>query len=68
MHIELDENVRAGDRLVALTTLTATAEGTDHPVELQSAVVYELRDGKVGRAGFYYDRDEALRSAGLTAQ
>src|SRR3954469_3953033 len=47
MNIELDEDISVGDRVVSLTTLTATAEGTDQPAVLQSAVVYSFRDGKV---------------------
>jgi ketosteroid isomerase-like protein len=66
MHVELEEAIPAGDRTVGMTKLTATAEGSDLKVEIPGAIVWELKDEKIFRAGFYYDRSEALAAAGLT--
>jgi ketosteroid isomerase-like protein len=67
MHVEIEETLRAGERLVLMTLLTATAAGTDQETALPGAIVLTARDGKLLRAGFYYNRDEALRDTGLAA-
>ena len=64
MHVEIEEILPAGERAVAMTRLTATAEGTDVVVEVP-AIVYTFEDDTIFHAGFYYDRSEALQAAGL---
>jgi ketosteroid isomerase-like protein len=68
MRVELEELVPAHGCTVAMTRLTATAEGSESEVVIPGAIVYEFRDGKILRAGFYYDRSEALQAAGLADQ
>jgi ketosteroid isomerase-like protein len=65
MQVELEEILPAGDRAVAMTRLSATAEGSDLVVEIPGAIVYTFRDEKIVHAGFYYDRADALAAAGL---
>jgi ketosteroid isomerase-like protein len=65
MQVELEEILPAGDRAVAMTRLSASAEGSDLLVEIPGAIIYTFKDGKIFRAGFYYDRSEALAAAGL---
>ena len=65
MQVELEEILPAGDRAVAMTRLSASAEGSDLVVEIPGAIIYTFRDEKILHAGFYYDRSEALADAGL---
>jgi ketosteroid isomerase-like protein len=60
--------LEAGDRVLALSTLRATVEGSDVPVELPIGSVYSFRDGKVTRFAAYYERREALEAVGLSEQ
>jgi hypothetical protein len=34
-------------------------------VDRQDAIVYQLRDGKIGRLDYYNNRDQALKAVGL---
>jgi ketosteroid isomerase-like protein len=65
MRVDLEELLPADECTVAMTRLTATAEGSESEVEIPGAIVYAFEDGKIRRAGFYYDRSEALQAAGL---
>jgi uncharacterized protein len=53
------------DRVVAVLHLTGRAKLSGIETELRYAVVYTLRDGKIGRGREYGDRQEALKAVGL---
>ena len=61
----VDEILDAGDRVVALWWQRMTGRESGVPVELASAQVWTLRDGRVIRIDNYTDRAEALESVGL---
>ena len=65
MHVEIEDTLRVGEKLMLLTLLTATAAGTERAIALPGAIVLSARDGKLQQGRFYYSRDEALRDAGL---
>ncbi len=68
MTVEVERLLDAGERILILTRLKATGAGSDAPVELLGAAIYSFRDGKIARIDFYYDRDQALETAGLSDQ
>jgi ketosteroid isomerase-like protein len=53
------------DRVVALMHQSATGKESRVPVEWDSGVVSELRDGRIIRARNYRSQAEALKAAGL---
>jgi ketosteroid isomerase-like protein len=55
-----------GDRVVALTHQSATGTASGVPVELDSGVVWELKDGRMIRGTLYGSQAEALEAAGLS--
>jgi ketosteroid isomerase-like protein len=64
---EVERLIDAGnDRVVVLLHQSGTGKGSGVPVEWDSGLVYELRDGRVVRATNYTTRDEALEAAGLS--
>ena len=65
MHVAVESSLEAGERLVILHKLVGTGKGSGVPVELLGAAIYSFEDGRISRAAFYYDRDEALEAAGL---
>jgi hypothetical protein len=64
-HTRVDELIDAGDRVVVLIRDRARRHDTDIEVELLSGSVWEVRDGRIVRAEFFGNRDEALEAAGL---
>jgi ketosteroid isomerase-like protein len=60
-----DEFVDAGDRVVVRWSQRMVGRGSGVPVELDSAQVWTLRDGRVIRIDNYTDPDEALEAVGL---
>ena len=65
MHVHLERFLEAGEGLVILHRLVGTGKESGVPVELPGAAIYGFKDGRISRAAFYYDRDEALEAAGL---
>ena len=65
MRVEIERLLQAGERVVALTELTATGSGSDAPVELLGAAIYSFKDDRIDSIDFYYDRPAALEAAGL---
>jgi ketosteroid isomerase-like protein len=61
----VEEIVEAGDQVVVFWWQRMTGRRSGVPVELNSAQVCTLRDGRVIRIDNYTDRDEALKAAGL---
>jgi ketosteroid isomerase-like protein len=53
------------DRVVAVQQLTGRARLSGIQTELRYAVVYTLRDNKIGRGREYSDRQQALEAVGL---
>ena len=65
-HAGVDDVIDAGDgRVVVLTRDHACPKGTSAEVTFLGAPVWEVRDGKVSRIEFYWDRAEGLAAAGL---
>jgi ketosteroid isomerase-like protein len=62
----VDEVIDAGDRVVVFWWQRRTGRGSGVPVELNSAQVWTVRDGKVTRIDNYTDRAEALEAVGLS--
>ena len=60
-----DHAAVAGERVVSSIRLTGRAKGSGVPVDIQFALVWTIRAGKVIRAQGYRDRAEALEAVGL---
>jgi ketosteroid isomerase-like protein len=63
--IELKRRFEAGDQVVDVVRLIATTEMGGTPIEQDAAAVWTVRDGRLARAEFYLDADDALEAAGL---
>jgi uncharacterized protein len=63
--LEAEEFIDAGDRVVVLLHEFRRGKGSGVETETDTAVVYELRDGRVVRIQGYMDRAKALEAAGL---
>ena len=62
--IQREELVDAGDdRVVGVFKQSATGRGSGASVELEYALVYDLRDGQLVRIRAFLDRAEALEAA-----
>jgi ketosteroid isomerase-like protein len=55
----------ADDQVVAFIRVTGKGRNTGVDVELASAQVWAIRDGKAARVRLYLDRQEALETAGV---
>jgi ketosteroid isomerase-like protein len=65
--IELERLIDAGDdRVVGLFHQRGIGKGSGAPVEVHTALVYELQNGQVVRMWVYLDPAEALEAAGLS--
>ena len=65
-HPGVEDVIDAGsDRVVVLTRDHARPRGTNAEVDFLGAPVWTLRDGKVSRIEFYWNRAEGLAAAGL---
>ena len=65
-HPGVEDVIDAGnDRVVVLTHDHARPRGTNAEVDFLGAPVWTLRDGKVSRIEFYWNRAEGLAAAGL---
>jgi ketosteroid isomerase-like protein len=68
INVAIDEILEGeGGRVVAFIRATGKGKHTGVDVELASAQVWMLRDGKATRVRLYLDRQEALEAAGLQA-
>jgi uncharacterized protein len=63
--LEAEEFIDAGDCVVVLLHEFRRGKGSGVAMETDTAVVYEMRDGRVVRIQGYMDRAEALEAAGL---
>jgi uncharacterized protein len=57
--------IEDGDRVLALTTITARGKGSGVPVLIRAADLWTVRDGKIFSPVGYTDRAEALEAVGL---
>jgi ketosteroid isomerase-like protein len=65
---QLDDLIDAGgDRVVSVVTRHGRGRSSGAEVEVQVALVWTIRDGKVVRVVWFPTRDEALESAGESA-
>ena len=62
---EADELLPAGDLVVSLGDLRVRGSLSGARAVWESGAVWELRDGRIVRVRIYFDREEALRDAGL---
>jgi ketosteroid isomerase-like protein len=63
--IELERRFDRGDQIVDLVKLKARTRTGGVPMEQAGAAVWTLRDGRLAKAEFYLQRDEALQAAGI---
>ena len=64
-HAQVERIIPAGDKVLVLVRLHGRMAGTESEVEMISASVYLVRDGKVARVEHYANRAEALVAVGL---
>jgi ketosteroid isomerase-like protein len=65
-HAGVEDVIDAGDgRVVVLTRDHARPKGSSADVDFFGAPVWTVRDGKVARIEFYFNRAEGLAAAGL---
>jgi len=62
---EIEELIDAGERVVVLVRDFGRREQSVQEVELITAAVWTVRDGKIARADFYRDRPSAFKAVGL---
>jgi ketosteroid isomerase-like protein len=63
--IDVDDLLDAGDRVVVMVRQRGRMESGAPEVVTQSALIATIREDRVARLEFFYDRVSALRSAGL---
>jgi ketosteroid isomerase-like protein len=66
LRIEVERLFDAGDKVVAFIRIAGQGQASGAPVEISIGHVWTVRDGVAVRGEGYGDRDEALRSAGLS--
>ncbi len=64
--LDAEEFIDAGDRVVVLVREFRRGKGSGIELEVDTAIVFEVRDGRVVRIQGYMDRDEALEAVGLS--
>ena len=63
--LDAEQVIDAGDCVAVLLHEFRRGKGSGVEMETDTAMVYEVRDGRVVRIQGYMDRDEALEAAGL---
>jgi ketosteroid isomerase-like protein len=63
--IEVERRLDRGGQVVDLVKLTARTRTGGVVMEQDGAAVWTVREGKLARAEFYLQRDEALKAAGI---
>ena len=63
--LDTEQFIDAGDCVAVLLHEFRRGKGSGVEMETDTAMVYEVRDGRVVRIQGYMDRDEALEAAGL---
>lgn len=62
----VEQVIDAGERIVSFQREFQGGRGSGVPLEIETAVVYDLRDGRVVRMQGYMDRTAALEAAGVS--
>jgi ketosteroid isomerase-like protein len=62
VEVEAERIVEAGNKVVVLQKELRKGAGSGIELEVHTAVVFEVRDGKLASLRGYMDQDEALRS------
>jgi ketosteroid isomerase-like protein len=65
VRIEFEDFLDAGDRVVAIGTLSGTGRGSGIEVGRRQGYVWTIRDGKAVRFQWFNDPDEALKAVGV---
>jgi ketosteroid isomerase-like protein len=65
-HIDVEEMIDAGDRVVSLVAMSGKTKTGGVDVEAAAAAVWTVVDGRLRRVEFHLDRDSAIRAAGLS--
>jgi ketosteroid isomerase-like protein len=69
LHAEVEEYIDAGDdRIFTWFRWTGRGRVSGADAAWHQAIIYTMRDGKIALAEEYFDRDEALKAAGLSEQ
>jgi ketosteroid isomerase-like protein len=64
-HIEAEEFLEAGDRVLAVIHLTGRGEASGMEIDQRFFQVYEVREGRIVRMVEFVRRAEALEAAGI---
>jgi ketosteroid isomerase-like protein len=64
-HFEPERFFDAGDQVVVFVRVSATGTQSRVAVEMATAHVFTLRDGRIARVEIFLDRQEALKAVGL---
>jgi ketosteroid isomerase-like protein len=64
--LEVERLLDAGDRVVAIGTMSAVGEASGVPSTIRFGQVWSFRSGKVVRIDGYYDPRDALAAVGLS--
>ena len=67
-HVEIEELIDAGDKVVALTHVDGLGKSSGLALDGDFFYVTTFRDGKMVRTEAYPERAEALQAAGLTSR
>jgi hypothetical protein len=59
------EGMRAGDRVLVFVHVVAVGRESGVPIDLETAHLWTIRDGRAKSARIYRDRSEALEAVGL---
>jgi ketosteroid isomerase-like protein len=65
---EIAKVIDCGDDVLVITDDYGRKPGMSAEVRLFGAAVWTVRDGRIARAYFYVDRDDALKEVGLSAE
>jgi ketosteroid isomerase-like protein len=65
LHVDVEELIAAGDRVVAVVRLHGRVKGSAHEVDMSETHVLTMRDGKVTEVHEYATKAEALKVVGL---
>ena len=64
--VEPQRFLDAGDRVVVLIRVVAKGGASGVPIEMETAHVWTVRDGRLRSVRFYRDRSQALEAVGLS--
>lgn len=66
LRIVINDVIDSGNHLVVLVTQHATARDTEIEIAADAAAVWTFEGDRLTQVGFYLDRDDAERAAGLS--